>query len=155
MAVYGKNIVQRRWYPRNPEKYVGDVNNIVARSSWEIKFLNYCDMHPDIVSYASEEIFIHYTDPVAGRVRRYFVDFWLKIRQKDGTIKKYLVEIKPDKFTKPPVQPKRKTKRYIEEAMQYVTNQAKWEAADKVCKDNGMEFIVLTEKHLFNSGKAP
>lgn len=149
MSVYGKNIISRRWYPKNPEKYVGDAENIVSRSSWETKFLNFCDTNPAVIEYASEEVIIPYFDPVTNKMRRYFVDFWIKIKDKDGVVRKYLVEIKPDKFTKPPTAPKRKTKRYIEEAMQYATNCAKWEAADKVCKQNGIEFLILTEKHLF------
>jgi hypothetical protein len=148
MAVYGKNTVKSKWYPRNPEKYVGDVNSIIARSSWEIKFLNFCDMNPDVIRYNSEEIIIPYFDPVQNKMRRYFVDFWAEIRDKTGVIKKFLIEIKPDKFTKPPVQPKKKSKRYIEEAMQYATNCAKWKAADEVCKHNNVNFIILTENHL-------
>jgi hypothetical protein len=105
-------------------------------------------MNPDVIRYNSEEIIIPYFDPVQNKMRRYFVDFWAEIRDKTGVIKKFLIEIKPDKFTKPPVQPKKKSKRYIEEAMQYATNCAKWKAADEVCKHNNVNFIILTENHL-------
>lgn len=153
MSVYGKNVAQGKWKPRNPEKYIGDVNNIFFRSSWEIRIMNWCDENPSILEWGSEPFPIPYFDPCTNKMRRYFVDFWVKVKQKDGLIQKYLLEIKPDKFTKPPVEPKRKTKRYVEEVMQYATNCAKWEAADKVCKDNNVEFLILTEKHIFNSGK--
>lgn len=153
MSVYGKNTVKRKWRPKNPEKYKGDVNEIVARSSWEIVFLNWLDSRDDVLEYASECVVIPYFDPVANKQRRYFVDFWAMIKQKNGGIKKFLIEVKPDKFTKPPIQPKRKTQRYAEEVMQYVTNCAKWEAAEKVCNDSGVEFLILTEKHIFNNGK--
>ncbi len=148
MPVYGKNINTFKWKPSNPEKYVGDPNDIWSRSSWETKFMKYCDSHPDIVEWGSEPFPIPYFDPVKNKQRRYFVDFWVKIKQKDGSFKKFLIEIKPDKFTRPPVQPKRKTKGYIEEQLQYVTNTAKWEAANKVCQDNGIQFLILTENHL-------
>lgn len=151
MAVYGSKAHKGKWKPRNPEKYIGDVDNIVARSSWERKFLNYCDLNPDIIEYSSEEVVLPYFDPVQNKMRRYFVDFWMKVRRPDGSIKKFLVEIKPDKFTRPPAIPKRKTKQFIEEALQYATNNAKWEAAIKVCNENDMEFLILTERHLFLS----
>jgi len=148
MSVYGKNCVSGKWTPKNPEKYRGDLTAIFGRSSWEFRFFNFCDLNPDVLAWASEEIVIQYFDPTKHKMRRYFVDFWIQVRQKDGAIKKYLIEIKPEKFTRPPEQPKRKTKRYVEEVMQYLTNTAKWEAATKVCKDNDMEFIILTESHL-------
>lgn len=150
MSVYGKNTKSGKWTPRYPEKYKGDLNNIFFRSSWETKFFNYCDLNPGVLEWASEEIVVPYFDPVKNKMRRYFVDFWVKIKTQDGQIKKFLIEIKPDKFTRPPVQPKRKSKAYIEEALQYATNCAKWEAANKVCKDNGVEFLILTENHLFS-----
>ena len=153
MSVYGKKVHQGRWKPSHPEKYVGNVDEIVFRSSWELKIFIYFDTHPSVVEWSSESVVIPYFDPVANKQRRYFVDFWAMIKQKNGTIKKFLIEVKPDKFTRPPTEPKRKTKRYAEEVMQYVTNCAKWEAAEKVCKDSGVEFLILTEKHIFNNGK--
>ena len=154
MSVYGKNTLTRRWKPTNTDKYVGDSNGIIARSSWEVRVFNWLDTNPSVISWNSEGIVVKYFDPVTNKTRRYFVDICAQIKQKDGTVRTFLIEIKPDKFTKPPVEPKRKTKRYVEEVMQYATNCAKWEAAEKVCKDNGVEFLILTEKHIFNNGTA-
>lgn len=148
MAVYGNNTKSGKWKPKNTSKYVGDVDKIFYRSSWEVKFFNWCDLNPDIIQWCSEEIVIPYFDPASNKTRRYFVDFWIKIKTATG-IKKFLIEIKPDKFTKPPVQPKKKTKRYVEEVMQWLTNNAKWEAARKACVNStDTEFIILTEHHL-------
>jgi tRNA(Leu) C34 or U34 (ribose-2'-O)-methylase TrmL len=72
----------------------------------------------------------------------------MTIRNKDGSFTTYLAEIKPAQFTVAPKQPKRKTKRYIEEAMMYCTNTAKWEAARAFCARKGYKFIILTEKEL-------
>ena len=58
-----------------------------------------------------------------------------------------LVEIKPEKETKPPEGPKR-TKRYVAEGLTYVKNMNKWEAANEYAKDRGWEFQVWTEKTL-------
>jgi hypothetical protein len=151
MSAYGNNCVSRKWFPTNVDKYVGDPTGIVARSSWEIKFMNFLDMNPGVVRWASEEIPIPYFDPVKNKQRRYFIDFWAEIKDAQGNIKRYLIEIKPDKFTRPPEQPKRKTKRYLEEVMQWSTNNAKWSAAQELCKRSGTEFMILTERHIFNA----
>lgn len=143
----------RKWFPKNPEKYVGDVNNIVARSSYEIKFLNYCDDHPEILKYSSEELVIPYYSPVDNKMHRYFVDFLIAIRTQSGEIKRYAVEIKPFFQTEPPknreVSTKKQKKRLMEETMTFSVNQAKWNAAKEFCRKKGMDFIVLTEKELF------
>ena len=100
-----------KFKPKNPEKYVGDTSNIVYRSSWELKFMIYCDTNPNVLQYASEEIFIPYVSPVDNKVHRYFPDFLMKVKKADGSISKILVEVKPKSQTKPPVPGKRKTKK--------------------------------------------
>lgn len=142
----------RRWIPKHPEKYVGDVNNIIARSSWEIKFLNYCDTHPEIIKYASEELVIPYISPVDGKPHRYFVDFVILVRTKSGEMKKFAVEVKPYAQTLPPtLQPKnsKQRMRLINEVTTYSVNQAKWIAAEQYCRKKNMEFVILTEKQLY------
>ena len=79
---------------------------------------------------------------------RYFVDFYIKVKNKEGKANKFLVEIKPERFTKPPPIPKRKTKKFIQEVFTYGTNQAKWKYANEYCLDRGWDFLVLTEKDL-------
>ena len=137
-----------KFKPSFPEKYDGDPTNIVYRSLWELKFLRYCDLNENILEYSSEEIVIPYMDRSTHRVRRYFPDAYIKVKQPDGNIKKYLIEIKPSKQTIPPPKPKRQTRRYIAEAMEFVKNQSKWEAAREYCKDRMMEFKILTEHDL-------
>lgn len=137
-----------KFKPSFPEKYSGDPTNIIYRSLWELKFLRYCDLNENILEYSSEEIVIPYLDRSTNRVRRYFPDAYIKVRQPDGVIKKYLIEIKPAKQTIPPPKPKRQTKKYIAEAMEFVKNQSKWEAAREYCKDRMMEFKILTESDL-------
>jgi hypothetical protein len=110
--------------------------------------MKYCDHNSAIVEWGSETMIIPYKSPVDNKVHRYFVDFYVKIKDSSNKITKYLIEIKPEKFTKPPEIPKRKTKRFIEEVFNYGTNQAKWKAANEYCQDRGMKFLVLTEKDL-------
>lgn len=91
---------------------------------------------------------IPYKSPVDNKIHRYFVDFYIKVRTKDNKVTKYLIEIKPERFTRPPAIPQKKTKKFIDEVFQYGVNQAKWKSANEFCKDRGMQFMVLTEKDL-------
>jgi hypothetical protein len=137
-----------RYRVANPSKYKGDIFDVIYRSSWELKFMKWCDLNPSVLEWGSETIVIPYRSPVDNKIHRYFVDFYIKVQDKNGKITKYLIEIKPEKFTKPPNIPKRKTKRFIDEVFQYGTNQAKWKAAGEFCENKGMHFMVLTEKDL-------
>lgn len=140
--------LQGKYIVKNPKKYIGDHTNVIYRSSWELKFLSWCDNDPRVVAFASEELAIPYVSPIDNRYHRYFVDMLVKTKCSDGTIKTYLVEIKPKKQTKPPEVQKRVTKRYISEVATYGVNSAKWKAAEEYCLDRGWEFKIITEDHL-------
>ena len=137
-----------KYYPSFPRKYKGDPTNIIYRSLWERKFMVYCDKNDNILEWASEEIAIPYRSPVDNRVHRYFPDFYMKVKERGGKIKRYVIEVKPAKQTKPPVKPKRQTKGYIREAYEYAKNQAKWKMAREFCADRQWEFKLVTEKEL-------
>lgn len=132
----------------NPKKYKGDINNIVYRSLWELRFMKWCDTNDSVIEWGSETVIVPYISPLDRGIHRYFVDFYIKVKTKDNMIKKYLVEIKPERFTKPPDIPKKKTKKFVDEVFQYSVNDAKWKAAFEFCKDRNMEFVILTEKDL-------
>ena len=137
-----------KYYPSFPRKYKGDPTNIIYRSLWERKFMVYCDKNESILEWASEEISIPYRSPIDNRVHRYFPDFYMKVKERGGKVKRYVIEVKPAKQTKPPVKPKRQTKGYIREAYEYAKNQAKWKMAREFCADRQWEFKVVTEKEL-------
>lgn len=143
-----KGMYKGKYRVVNPNKYRGDIQNIIYRSSWELRFMKWCDTNPAVQEWGSETIVIPYKSPVDNKVHRYFVDFYIKVKSKDNAITKYLIEIKPEKFTKPPPVPAKKTRKFIEEVFQYGTNQAKWKAANEFCLDRGMKFLVLTESDL-------
>ena len=133
--------------PRNPQKYVGDHTNIIYRSSWECRVMDWLDRNPDIISWASEELAIPYISPVDGRKHRYFPDFLVKVQTKNG-VKTMMLEVKPAKQARPPEVRKRVTKQCINEVATWGVNQAKWKAAEEFCLDRGWQFSVLTEEHL-------
>jgi len=140
---YNKQIHQGRFKPKNVHKYKGNPTNIIYRSGYELKFMNWCDKNDDVHAWGSEEIVIPYRSPLDNRVHRYYPDFVIKIR--DTT---YLIEVKPFRFTQEPKIPKRKTKRFITEVKQWGVNLAKWESAKEFCLDRGWEFKIITEKEL-------
>lgn len=135
-----------RFIPKNKKKYTGDIDNIIYRSSYELKMMDYLDTCSDVLEWSSESVVIPYTSPIDNKKRKYYVDFYAKILNKDGELEKYLFEVKPKKFTKPPK--KRDTNAYIKEVKEFLKNQAKWESANNFCKKNNMKFQVITEGDL-------
>lgn len=137
-----------RFRPTNITKYRGDHRNIIYRSLWERKFMKYCDRNNNILEWGSEEVIIPYRSPLDNRIHRYFPDFYIKLKDRSGSLQKYIIEIKPKKQCKEPVIQRVKTKKYVREVMEYTKNQAKWNAATTFCKDRMMEFKILTEDNL-------
>jgi len=131
--------------PNNRNKYIGDADNIVYRSQWELLLMSYLDKHPDVIKWGSEELIIPYRDPIDGKVHRYFPDFWVKRKNKHGRVDTIVIEVKPYVQTKPPKVQKRKTKKYLNEVRTWGKNQAKWAAAESYCKDRGWQWQIMTE----------
>jgi hypothetical protein len=143
-----KNYKQGIFTPRDQKKYKGSLP-IIYRSGLELKAFRYLDNNPNVITWGSESVVIPYQSPADGKIHRYFVDLVAALKSKDGTIKKLLIEVKPEKQTLPPiVTAKKKQKTLIYEKYQFATNMAKWEAAKAWCKTKGYTFIILNEKHL-------
>ena len=140
--------IKSRYKPKNPQKYQGNPNNIICRSSWERKFCVWCDVNKNIISWASEEMSIPYLSPKDNRVHRYYPDYLIKVKEKNKKISSYVIDVKPKKQTQPPKKRSRVTKSYIYECQTYAINQAKWKAANEFCKDNKIEFKIITEDEL-------
>lgn len=145
---YTKDTYKGKFTPQRPEKYVGDATNIIYRSSYELRFMKWCDTNDSILKWNSEEIVVPYISPVDNRPHRYFVDFTIQVKTKGGEVKTYLIEVKPFKFTQEPQPPKRRTKQFLQEVMQWGVNQAKWHAAKQFAKSRGWEFMLITERDL-------
>jgi hypothetical protein len=136
----------KKWYPKHPQKYVGNINEIWVRSSWERKTLNWLDTNPSVIQYSSEEVKVPYISPIDGKKHNYYPDVIAKVKRNDGSIVTYMIEIKPYDQTIEPTPKKRVTKQYINEVYTWGINSAKWKAATKYCRDKGWIFKILTEK---------
>ena len=88
---------------KNIEKYIGDPDKIICRSSWERKVCKYLDEN---------------------------------------------IKVKPLKQTMLPKQRKNKNA-FLKEMKTFAINNSKWEAAKKLCDENGWIFKLLTEKEIF------
>ena len=102
--------IKSKYKPEYPEKYKGDSNNIICRSSWERRFARYCDRNRNILEWGSEEVIVPYRSPIDNRYHRYFPDFYIKVRESNSKIKKMIIEIKPYKQCIEPKVQKTKTR---------------------------------------------
>jgi hypothetical protein len=137
-----------KFNPKNPSKYKGDVDNIIWRSTWELRVMKELDENPNVLEWSSEEVIIPYVSPEDGRYHRYFPDFLVKVRTRNGEIETQLLEVKPYHQTQEPKVQKRKTKKYITEVVTWGKNKEKWKAAREYCADRGWKFKLITEKEL-------
>ena len=80
-----------KYKPHNQQKYIGDPSNIIYRSMWERKCMKYFDNNPSVIKWSSEELAIPYYDSLSKRVRNYYPDFLIKIKNKDGQQKTHLI----------------------------------------------------------------
>jgi len=134
--------------PKYPQKYKGNPTEIIYRSSWECRVMSFLDSNPSVVQWSSEEIIIPYLSPIDRKVHRYFPDFYIKVKDKNGKIKEMIWEIKPKKQSSQPKKQSRITQRYINEVVTWGINEAKWKAAEEYCLDRGWQFKVLTEEDI-------
>jgi len=135
------------------KKYVGNVDNIIVRSSWEHDVLLFLLNHPSIISLNMEECVIQYFSPVDNRYHRYFMDFWVKLKTKSGVEKQVIIEVKPWVQTQIPKMTYTKTGKesakrkasYNKQLNTYMVNLAKWKAAKEFALLNRIEFMILTD----------
>lgn len=134
--------------PSFSQKYIGDYKNIVYRSLWELKFMNYCDKNENILKWSSEEIWIPYVSPIDNRVHKYFPDFYIKYKDNEGILKESLIEIKPKRQVNGPKIGKKINQKQIYEVKEFAKNQSKWKAAKEFCEDRRWTFQILTEDNI-------
>jgi hypothetical protein len=144
-----------KYAPRNPDKYIGDIHNIIYRSSWEYRFCIYCDTNDSILKWSSEPVAIDYYNPLDKKDHKYNVDFYIKVQREDQTEQDWIIEIKPENQTKKPiyegVNTLAKLKSYNRNMQIWITNQAKFKAAKLWAEKRGYKFGVVDENFLFKS----
>jgi hypothetical protein len=129
----------------NRAKYVGK-GEPRYRSGWEHAFMRFCDTNDHILQWASEAITIPYIHPLTGKKTNYIPDFFITYRNKDNKVCAEIVEIKPKK------QSVIESKMKANERAVVAVNYAKWDAAQRWCKRQGLVFRVVTEDNIFRNG---
>lgn len=129
----------------NPQKYVGK-REPRYRSGWEHAFMRFCDTNDHILQWASESIVIPYRHPLTGKMTNYIPDFLITYRTKDNTMRAEVIEIKPKK------QSIIESKASARDRAIVAVNYAKWDAATKWCRRQGLQFRVITEDDIFRNG---
>jgi len=109
---------------------------IICRSSWEKKFVMWCESSSKVKSWGSECVGIKYVCALDKKEHTYYPDFCVETI--DG--EKWIVEIKPYYQTQPP----KTDSAWLKE--QYIKNVSKWKAVQEQCIPKGYKFFILTEK---------
>lgn len=141
-----KHTTTGKYKLKNPKKYKGNKDDIIYRSTYELKMMTYLDESHNVLEWSSENVVVPYKSPIDNQVRKYYIDFYAKIINEKNEIESYLFEVKPKKFTQPPKE--RKSNAYIKEVKEFLKNQAKWQAAELYCKENNFKFKIITEENL-------
>jgi hypothetical protein len=129
----------------NPQKYVGN-REPRYRSSWEWHFMKFCDDNDHVLQWASESVSIPYRHPLTGKMTMYVPDFLITYQGSNGRTVGELVEIKPRKQS---VIEDRQSQR---DRAIVAVNYAKWDAATKWARRQGLSFRVITEDQIFRNG---
>src|SRR5208282_4772330 len=103
--------------------YAGDPRRIVARSKWELMYMQALDNSPMVRKWISEpkNLNIAYLDPLDKKLHQYWPDFLVQYR--DGTIE--VLEVKPLKQSVA----EKAVNNY--DKIMLLKNVAKWTAADR------------------------
>ena len=133
---------QGTYHVQNPDKYAGK-KAPRYRSGWEHAFMRFCDTNEHIVMWNSEGLRIPYRNPLTGKATNYVPDFLIQYRNKNNQVVTELIEIKPKK------QSVIESKASAQDRAIVAVNYAKWDAATKWCKRQGIKFRVITEDDIF------
>jgi hypothetical protein len=138
---------------KNSSKYMGNEEKCFYRSSYELKFMVYCDNSPNIVKWGAEMIAVPYFD-WDGKEHKYYIDFIVE----DIKGEKWLIEVKPlaesllvlNNEVPPP--PKKESSKALENyeytLKQWALNRHKWAQARQYAEDRGYKFKIVTEETL-------
>ena len=130
---------------KNTAKYVG-LGKPRFRSGWELTFMMFLDNNEHVIQWASESISIPYRNPITGKQSIYVPDFFVTYRGRDNTMRAELVEIKPRK------QSLIESKASDRDRAIVAVNYAKWDAATKWARRNGLLFRVINEDQIYHQG---
>lgn len=150
------------WYVlQKPEKYINKKKTrIFYKSNLEQRVFYFCDNNLNVLRWEYEGMTIPYLRPVFLNWKlhhvekhEYVPDLYVEIKENDGKIGKYLIEIKSKSDTIAPQMPKRRTQKSLRQfqfkAQQYAVNSNKWSAAEKWCRENGITWKIIMDDKIW------
>jgi hypothetical protein len=164
-----KNYHQGNFIPKDKEKVLklNSQGGIYYRSSWELKIMTWLDGSSSVTKWGAECMAIpyqmtHFNDgDIKVKNHSYYPDFYYEMKLSDGSIKKVVAEVKPQKEYQMALmlQEKKiqvpdnkvslkKLKSFEYDLKMAQKNLSKWETMIEFCSKKGWEFIVITEIHL-------
>lgn len=139
------NFRQGSYVVKNKAKYVG-LGNPRYRSGWEMTFMMFLDNNTNVLQWASESVRIPYRHPLTGKMTMYVPDFLVTYRGPKNTMRAELIEIKPKK------QSLIESKASDRDRAIVAINYAKWDAATRWARANGLVFRVINEDQIYHQG---
>ena len=153
-----KKYKQGLYIPNFKDKVL-QLNNyggLYYRSGLELKIMRYLDLNSSVTKWCAELIEIPYMlsemkdNSLVTSQHRYYPDFYYELKKEDGTIKKVVMEVKPESETIAPKMPENPTRKQLisinYSLKMYSKNLNKWNSAIDYCKRHGFEFIIMTDK---------
>jgi len=159
---------------KNRDKYIGDPNLVVYRSSWEFAFAKWCDASPSVLRWSSEPIKIPYYDRVSKLneckkmgldpnnpknwvVKNYNTDFWVEVDKGNNVYERWFIEVKPKTKLRKPVPPLRgaplkEQRKFNNQAKEYLINEAKFAALKSWADKHNSKFYIFTEDIMMKMG---
>jgi hypothetical protein len=141
----------------NESKYISNPNQIIYRSSLELKFCKFLDESKKVIRWGSEVVSIPYKS-FDNKMHTYHIDFYVEVENKNNPngMDRLLVEVKPHIESMniinntPPKKPKKSTPtslRNWEYALkEFAKNKHKWSHAQEYARIKNYKFVVVTEK---------
>lgn len=135
--------------PLNLTKYIGELP-IIYRSSWELKFMQWCDRNENVIQWMSEPAShsIHYINLLTGKKHKYYPDFFIRIMN-EGIIQEHIIEVKPKAQLQKPKKPLKVSQKsflnYQRKNEIYVKNLSKFKYMNEYCQNYGYKYIYITE----------
>lgn len=112
---------------------------IIYRSSYEKRFIYWCESDNRVKFWGSECMAIPYMSVTDQKQHSYYPDFVVEMTNGE----KWIIEIKPKSQCVRPVNPNGWLWN------EYTKNIAKWAEAKRFCKSRGYKFKVLTEETIY------
>lgn len=130
-------------------KYQGN-HPPVYRSSYERQCFYLLEQNPNVIWWKSESTVIPYISPIDNKKHSYYIDLtFCALDKNTGEETIFLIEVKPEAQTVPPVKtPRQHQKTFVTACKRYAINVAKWNAAYKFAVGHGYKFFIWTEQSM-------